>query len=125
MLRFSRSTGHLHKNKNKDVRETVVSTQDEYYLSTRRVINFDRLVQKIVTEFSLNDRGESSSTTSAATSAFVGLGRDDEAAAAIESLRQIATALTSGVSTEGASCVALTKTLADLMALIPRHGKKL
>ena len=90
------------------------------------MINFDLLVRKIVTEFSGSDSCEySSGSTSATTSAFAGLGRDDEAAAAIESLRQIATALTSGVSTEGASCVALTKTVADLMALMPGHGKKL
>lgn len=89
------------------------------------MINFDRLVQKIVAEFSMSDRHESSSTTSVATSAFVGLGRDDEAAAAIESLKQIATVLTSGVSTEGASSVAVAKTVTDLMALLPKHGSKL
>lgn len=103
----------------------VSLSKDEYYLSTRRVINFDRLVQKIVAEFSMSDRHESSSTTSVATSAFVGLGRDDEAAAAIESLKQIATVLTSGVSTEGASSVAVAKTVTDLMALLPKHGSKL
>ena len=100
------------------------SLQDEYYLNTRRVIDFDRLVRTIVTGFSSKDSRETSNSTSAATSAFAGTGRDDEAAAAIESLKQIAIALTSGVSTEGAHCVALAKTLGDLMALIPRQGKE-
>ena len=106
-------------------RENVASAQDKYYLSTRRAINFDRLIQKIVTEFSMSDRHEYPSANSVGTSAFVGLGRDDEAAAAIESLKQIAIALTSGVSTEGATRVAIAKTVADLIALIPTHGKKL
>ena len=82
------------------------------------MIKFDKLAQNIVTEFSVCDERESPSTTSA----FVGLGRDDEAAAAIESLKQIAIVLTNSSSTEGATCVSLAKTVTDLMALIPKHG---
>ena len=102
---------------------TCTSLQDEYYLNTRRVIDFDRLVRTIVSGFSSKDSRKTSNSISAATSAFAGTGRDDEAAAAIESLKQIAIALTSVVSTEGAPCVALTKTVGDLMALLPRQGK--
>ena len=99
--------------------------QDEYYLDTRRVIDFDRLVRTIVMGFSSKDLRKPSNSTSATTSTYAGTGRDDEAAAAIESLKQIVVALTSGVSTEGAPSVALTKTVGDLMALIPRQGKEL
>ena len=96
----------------------VAHMQEEDYLRTRRVIKFDKLAQNIVTEFSVCDERESASTTSA----FVGLGRDDEAAAAKESLKQIAIVLTSGISTEGTTCVSLAKTVTDLMALMPKQG---
>ena len=73
---------------------------------------------------SSKDSRKTSNSTSATTSTYAGTGRDDEAAAAIESLKQILVALTSGVSTEGAPCVALTKSVGDLMAFLPRQGKE-